>query len=160
MYNAAEIFQIGIEIEKNGKKFYKLAAEKTDDEDSRKLFLELADWEQGHVVLFENLKSDLAKQEGNTNMLDPDEEVERYLKASADTHVFNINADMDSLVNSCNTPQDILNLALRFEKDSVVVYTAMKDRVVESMGKEKVNKLINEEMLHVAFITKQLEILG
>ena len=44
-----------------------------------------------------------------------------------------------------------------FEKDSVVLYTAMKDLVPENLGKETIDKLIKEEMSHISLIQDWME---
>ena len=52
-HNIDEVFQIGIEIEKNGKKFYTQAALKTEEADLKRFFNDLAGWESKHISLFE-----------------------------------------------------------------------------------------------------------
>ena len=54
-FSAGEVFEIGIEIEKNGKAFYEEAAANTADQTIREFFTELASWEDGHIKLFENM---------------------------------------------------------------------------------------------------------
>ncbi len=159
IYNAEEIFDIGIEIEKSGKKFYTAAASLAEDEDLKKFFKELADWEDTHVELFVKLKADIAKDttatmegEGYTD------EAERYLKAAADSHIFKRNLDIPAMVKGCESPLDVLKLALQFEKDSVVLYNTMMDMVPEDLGQTHITALINEELKHVAIIQEQIAI--
>ena len=59
IYNAEEIYQMGIEIEKNGLAFYAAAAKSVKNADVKKLCEELGQWEGKHVVLFEALKAKL-----------------------------------------------------------------------------------------------------
>lgn len=155
-YNAQEVYEIGIEIEKNGRRFYLSAAEKAEEEELKKFFTGLADWEQHHIELFEQLKSHLAQSD---DRYDPDEDAHKYMKATADSHVFLAGADVDKLMEGCNNAEDALALALRFEKDSVVLYSSMKGLVREDLGRESIDKLINEEIIHVSYITAKLETL-
>ncbi len=155
-YNAHEIYEIGIEIEKNGKRFYLSAAEKTDDDELRKFFTGLAEWEQHHIELFEQLKNDVSQPE---DRFDPDEDAHKYMKATADSHVFLAGANIDKMVEDCRDAEEALALALRFEKDSVVLYSSMKGLVREDLGRESIDKLINEEIIHVSYITAKLETL-
>ncbi|MBD3420448.1 MAG: rubrerythrin [Chitinivibrionales bacterium] len=159
-YNAHEIYQIGIGIEENGKKFYDTACLLSDDEDAQKLFSELAAWENTHITLFTELQNALAEHDGKTELFDPDQETLKYLKAAADSHVFVQSIDVEKLVRDCDNPIDILKLALRFEKDSVVVYSTMKDIVPETMGKSRIDRLIREEIMHVSFITDKVKTLS
>lgn len=60
-FNANEIFQIGVQIETNGKLFYETAAKQSQEEAAKKLFIELAFWENQHIDLFETLRLQLLK---------------------------------------------------------------------------------------------------
>jgi len=159
VYNAEEIYQIGIEIEKNGKAFYQAATEKVDDSDAKKLLSDLSKWEDNHISIFEKLQASLPEDATSAGSFDPDEESVRYLKAVADSHIFLQGKDAGELIETCKNVIEILKMALQFEKDSVVLYTSMRDMVPEHLGKDTVNRLANEEVTHVAFIQKQLSIL-
>ncbi|MBD3391688.1 MAG: hypothetical protein GF418_06480 [Chitinivibrionales bacterium] len=160
MYNAEEIYQIGVEIEKNGESFYRAAVESTDSPDAKDLFEGLADWERGHIALFEELKAGLPPDVKTDDMPDPDEEKARYLKAAADSHVFVQNKDINELVADCEDAVAILKLAMGFEKDSVVVYTSMKDMVPKNYGRDTIDRLIAEEIQHVAMLQQKIEALS
>lgn len=157
MFNANEVYQMGVEIEKNGRAFYEAAAERAEDPAIEKLFKELSAWEDGHVMLFENLKNDLPPDAGGFDVADPDGEMGRYLKANADSHVFVVNKDMSALVQSCGSPQETLELAIRFEKDSVALYSSMKNVVPADLGREKIERLIQEELSHVSYLQAQID---
>ena len=43
-----------------------------------------------------------------------------------------------------------------FEKDSVVLYSAMRSMVPEDLGQNHVEKLINEELQHISMLTEKL----
>ena len=58
-FNADEIFEIAIQIEKNGEKFYRKAAEAVSDEDARQTFIELADMEVAHIKTFADMRTGL-----------------------------------------------------------------------------------------------------
>ena len=58
-FNAREIFDIGVQIEANGKAFYEAAAKKTAETATREFFLELAAWEGTHITLFSELRAEL-----------------------------------------------------------------------------------------------------
>jgi rubrerythrin len=154
---ADEVFGIGIEIEKNGKAFYAAAAQKAAGAPIKRLLDELAAWESKHVEIFSGLRAALPPQAKNENLYDPNDEIALYLKASADTHVFIRNSNMEALAALCKTPADILNLALSFEKDSVVFYSSVREAVAEGAGKSEVEQLIHEELMHVGFLTRELQ---
>jgi rubrerythrin len=156
VYNTREIFEIGVQIEKNGRAFYAAAAEKSDDQDTKQFLLSLSEWESEHVAIFTDLLRQIDSESTIEQEKDLDDQFHQYLKAAADSHIFVRVEDSTTLLAKSASPLDILTHALQFEKDSVVLYTAMKELVPQSMGKEKVNALIYEEMRHVALIGDQI----
>ena len=65
--------------------------------------------------------------------------------------------DIPGLVSTLKTSQEVLDLAITFEKDSVVFYSTMKKAVPESFGKDQIDALINEEIKHIALLTQKKE---
>mgnify|MGYP006289785437 FL=1 len=65
---ALSVFSIGIKMEKESVDFYKEAAEKTDNEEAKKLYNILIDWEYQHLRDFEKqydmLKEDWWNEQG------------------------------------------------------------------------------------------------
>ena len=160
VFNADEVFKIGVEIERNGRAFYQAAANTTEDADLKKLFEELSDWEARHVELFEGLRSSISGKIGAEIPFDPDNMVHLYLKAVADNSVFVQNSDTAELVAELKTLVNILKKALEFEKESVVFYSSMKEIVSEALGKEEIDKLIHEELNHIGQLTKEVRALS
>jgi len=156
VYNASEIYAIGIEIEKNGRAFYLACAQTSDDRQVKKLCEELAGWEGQHVALFEALKASLPVDADLQAIFDPEEEYVLYLKAVADSHIFLINRDASELVRKAAIPKDLLRMALTFEKDSIVLYTAMLKMVPDALGKNDITQIIDEEIRHVTIIGQLL----
>ena len=156
IYNASEIFQMGIEIEKNGRAFYSACAQSAAAPEVRKLCGELSQWEGAHVAIFEQLKKDLPQSAYGESVFDPDNELSLYLKAAADSHIFVVNKDMASFAASLTAADDILGKALYFEKDSVVLYASMLRMVPEHLGKKTVEKILDEELKHISIITRQM----
>ncbi|MDY0091721.1 MAG: ferritin family protein [Candidatus Vecturithrix sp.] len=158
-FNAELIFEIGVQIERNGKTFYLEAAKKASDEASKTLFTELADWESAHIALFQQLKAELPDMTGEDNLFDPENELVSYLQAAADSHVFENSADIAYLVAQCHSSADVIDLAITFEKDSVVYYTTMKKVVPEYLGQARIDRLIDEELKHIAILNTKKKLL-
>ena len=157
LFTADEIFEMGVRIETNGKAFYEEAARKSAETAVREFFRELAAWEDQHIELFERLRAALPADARQGSLFDPGSELGDYLAASADSHVFVRNADVGALVAACPTPVAIIDLALTFEKDSVVYYTTMKKVVPVNQGRDAVERLIDEEIAHIALLAKRRE---
>jgi rubrerythrin len=158
-FNAESIFEIGVQIEKNGRAFYLEAAEKVSDDAIKSLLTELADWEKEHIKLFDQLKAELPDTMREDNLFDPENEFYTYLQAAANSHVFVGSIDVSQLVAQCKSPAEIFDLALRFEKDSVVYYTTMKRMVADHLGREKITRLIDEELKHIDILNKKIRVM-
>lgn len=155
-FNADEIFEIAEQIERNGMEFYRRAAEVSSDAEARKLMLELADWEGTHVKVFADLRKDLSLHEKEPVFFDPNNEAVMYLRAIAGEHVFSPKADSRKFLSGKESLEQILSKAICFEKDSIAFYVGMRDLVSKELGKEKVDKIIEEEKRHVVMLNKQI----
>jgi rubrerythrin len=159
-FNADEIFQLGVQIETNGKKFYETVAKNTSDPSVQKLFSELSRWESEHQELFEKLRKALSDSAKRETLFDPEGEMSVYMRAMAESHVFIKNKDISGLAFKCRTPIEALDLAITFEKDSVVFFTTMKKVVPEHLGKDKIDLLIDEEIKHISILIQKRRELG
>ncbi len=151
-FNADEVFQIGLRIEANGKEFYAAVAQNSPDPKIQKLFSDLAKWESEHVHVFNRLREALPDSAKRESSFDPNQELLLYLQATADSHVFLRNKDIQELASQCKTPLEALELAIAFEKDSVVFYTTMKKVTPEEFGKKEIDRLIGEEIAHISLL--------
>src|SRR4030043_817136 len=160
-FNADEIFQVGVQIETNGKNFYETVAKNTSDPSAQNPFSDLARWESEHIELFKKLRQGLPDSAKRGDLFDPNQELHLYVKATADSHVFMRNKNIPELASKCKTPIEALDLAVNFEKDSVVFYTTMKKFVPEIIRQPGIDALIDEEIGHIFILTqkkKELEI--
>jgi len=151
-YNADEVFEMAIQIEKNGEKFYAKAAEISSEPKAKEMLLRLKDMEVSHQIIFSKLKEKLSDDAVEPIVFDPHGELVKYLQAVADSHVFNVSQDPLKLLNENSTAKEIMDLAIRFEKDTIVYFLGMQDLVPEKLGKDSVGRLVEEERGHILFI--------
>ena len=149
-FNADEIFEIAEQIERNGAKFYRASAENIIDANKKKLLIDLAEMEDEHENTFKKMREELTSDEKVIMTFDPDGEAEKYLRALADTRVF-----YDKKIDT-NSLEKILKTAITAEKDSIVFYLGMKEVVPANLGKQKLDKIIKEEMNHISLLSKEL----
>ena len=149
-FNADEIFEMAEQIERNGAKYYREAAEAVSNEDDKKFLVELAEMEDDHEVTFGDLRKGLSDDEKESVTFDPEGEASQYLKALADTRVF------FEKVMDISSMEGILKGAITAEKDSIVFYLGMKDMVSSTRGKEKIDAIIKEEMKHIKLLSNRL----
>jgi rubrerythrin len=149
-FNADEVFEIAVQIERNGAKFYRNCAENVTDASKKQLLIDLAEMEDEHEETFKSLRKELSLDEKVQTTFDPDGDSERYLRALADTRVFyEKNVDTTSI-------KEILKAAITAEKDSIVFYLGMKGVVPAHLGKSKLDDIIKEEMGHISLLSKEL----
>lgn len=149
-FTANDVFEMAEELERNGAKFYRTAAENVSDPRSKKLLIELAEMEDEHEKTFASLRADLTEAEKTTTVFDPEDESALYLRALADTRVFfKKKIDISSM-------EEILKAAIVAEKDSIVFYLGLKDFVPDQLGKNRLDTIIKEEMGHIRILSKEL----
>jgi rubrerythrin len=149
-FNANEILQMAEQIEKNGADFYRKSSEKIQDPEGKKLLLNLAEMEDQHEQTFAALRSKLSAEEKVQTVFDPEGETVRYLKALADSKVF-----FEKTIDTDNM-EGILKEAITAEKDSILFYLGIKDLVPESLGQNRIDEIIKEEMAHIHLLTQEM----
>jgi len=158
-FNADEIFQMAEQIERNGMSFYGQAAQKGKESRTSQLLLRLAYMEAEHERIFARLRADLTEKERKKTVADPDDQASAYLRAWADSHVFDVRTNPAERLTGKEKVEDILQIAIGLEKDSIVFYLGMKDAVPERLGRGKIDEIIKEEMRHITSLSRELETL-
>lgn len=149
-FNGMDVITFAVEIEKNGRNFYGAVAEKIQDAEVKETFLMLKGQEEQHIKDFEQLLTKTTDQQAQETY---DGEYLEYVKALVDNHVFNPDADINALADQVKTKAEGINLALRFEKDSIIFFTELKN-IVAPHSKEIVEELINQEREHIRVLSK------
>lgn len=149
-FNANDIFEIAKQIEINGAKFYREAANRVDDDTHKQFLTSLAEMEDSHELIFTEMQNALGSAETAETTFDPEDENALYLKALADTRVFFEKEQPEE------TMKGILTSAIAAEKDSIAFYLGMKELVGASAGKGKVDEIIKEEMSHIKMLAAKL----
>ena len=155
-FNADEVYDIAEEIERSGLKFYRACVQRVADAGAKKVLQDLAEMETQHLKTFQELHARLDAKAKEEMTFDPDGEGGAYLKATADSHIFKAYVDPSGLLKNESDPREIFELALRFEKDSVVFFLGASDMVPERLGKDDVMKLAKQEQQHIVVIQRAL----
>lgn len=158
-FNADEIYEMAEQIERNGAKFYKEAADKCSDAEVKKMLLDFSAMEEGHVAIFQKMRQELGEDEKAESTYDPDNQAMMYLKTMADSRGTEGKAGRNQKLSGDETMEEIIKIALKAEKESVVFYVGLKDLVSEKAGKDKVDAVIHEELLHIAMLNQKLSAL-
>lgn len=142
-----DLLKFAVRIEENGSRFYKSVAEITVP-DNKLLFLDLADEELRHGIIFQEFL-DQSKVQSQDYMFD--DEYYDYLRLFVDKELFGDKPETVS--DALKSFDQAVDFAIRKELDSVVFYTNLKKFVGKS-DYEKVDKIIREEEKHYARLSK------
>jgi len=155
-FNANEILQMAIDIEENGLVFYEQAQERLDDPEVKEIFRFLAEEEKVHKKEFESLKATLPESAKAETVWDPNNEMAQYLDMMADMHVFKNAGVSGKYFDYVKRAEDALNMAIQFEKDSIIFYLSLEEAVEDSEARRKVTELINQERQHIKTLVMKL----
>ena len=153
VFNVREILEIAVRIEVNGARFYRKAAEMIDVPTSKELLLSLAEMEDEHEKIFRYFIQELEKEGGGGDFVDPDGDAAKYLGAVAGGYVFPVGEDPSDKLTGTETLPEIIDVALGLEKDSVVYYLGVKEIVPPALGRERIDRIITEEMRHITILS-------
>ena len=153
-YSAAEVLEMAVQTEKGGKLFYETVAAQSKDENLKGLFSYLADEENKHIRVFEDIAKtiEVPADEMPANW----EEVSLYLKAVTDSRYFLGTDKALSLAKDAKSASQAVKLALAFEKETLVFYLEAAD-MVPAASRPAVEALIREERAHVRKLTGFLQ---
>lgn len=159
-FNPIEVLELACHVERYGERFYRLAAERVDDDDARKLLLDLADYEVRHEEVFTAMKQELAGRSAQDLEAevarDPDGTVGRYLQAMANGLVFEVDGEPGDRLRGDESLEELLRLALQMEQTSIAFYSGIQRAIPASWGPERLDAIIDEERSHVVYISGEL----
>ena len=151
--NALEIFDIAEQIEQNGARFYKRAAEIFEESVICRIFLRLADWELKHKRIFAGMKKQYWEFNPDTRVSGSEQTLPEA-KVMAGLAVFGIRPNPSDELSGKEEVSDVLRRAIEKEKDSIVFYSGLKDFVSAEQAKTKIDEIIAEELRHIRILNK------
>ncbi len=154
-FNATEILDIAIRIERNGAAFYRKAAEARQSNEDRSFLLDLAAMEEDHERIFAGIRENLPNKPDNT-FAPPDEESGLYLEAMADYHGGEGNLPAADQLTGNETLVEIIRIAIDLEQKSILYYDGLRPMVPPDLGRDRVDQVIAEERRHVAVLQREL----
>jgi rubrerythrin len=152
---AKEIFDIAIQIERDGKLFYQRAAELFDGE-VKETLLGLAEMEENHETFFVKLKELLSEPDSEQMRFDAKRESGSFLTALARTKIFDLDRSAEQTWPANSSIDDIFRMAIHSEKESIVYYVGLKEVVPDEITKLKIKEILKEEMKHITLLTETL----
>jgi len=145
LMNVSEVLEFAVYIEQNGYQFYVESLKKFPEPNIVELFQYLADEEFKHEQLFKKMLAEAGKFTPTETY---DGEYQAYMREFCKSHSL---ADRDASkakIKAVSSLEGALEMAVAFEKDSIVFFTQLKD-LVGGEQRSPVDRIIHEEMLHL-----------
>lgn len=157
LFSDLEGLRIGIAIEEYGRNFYQQAYELAQKQEQKKLFLMLKGEEVLHLETFTKLYEELkTKKEAGSDEYLFDVEASRYLTVLAEGHIFPIGKQAEVTLSKAITVEEILNMAIQAEKDSILFYDELAKQSKFDVAKQVFLRLKEEEQGHVVKLRNYL----
>jgi rubrerythrin len=146
MFSLHEIYDLGIRIEKNGELFYRKAIKRFSDERLKSLLARLVDDEVKHQEFFARKKEDLKDKPEDPEM---EETASAIFQDILGDQTFSLKETNPSDLKS---EEELLNLAIEFEKDTVIFYEMLTPLVTGSQTLNGLEEIVQEEKRHIEML--------
>jgi hypothetical protein len=93
-------------------------------------------------------------EDGVESPFDSDGLALSYLRSMVDGEVFLNLRPTAELLTGTESPDEIRRLAIDFEKNTVVYFASLANAMNSEKDKEIIQKLVSEEIQHIAILTK------
>jgi len=150
LFEVKEVLDFAVYIEQNGYEFYAEASKKFSDPKIVDLFKYLAQEETKHEKLFKDMAKSADTFEAEESYQG---EFSAYMKEFCASHSLANRATIKSRLETLKTFEEVLDMALSFEKDSVVFFSELKDMTSFDRAKA-IEKVIKEELTHIRKLLK------
>ncbi|MBU4267738.1 MAG: ferritin family protein [Acidobacteria bacterium] len=144
LLSVQEILEFAVYIEERGYEFYIGAIKKFREARITKLFQYLADEEFKHEKVFKKL----LKLSGEIKGGKRDPEYQAYMHEFCKTHSLGDREAVNAKLAKLSSLEEILDLAMDFEKDSVIFFSQLKEMYAKG-NTAAIDKIIHEEMGHL-----------
>jgi rubrerythrin len=143
MFTLAEVYDLGIRIEKNGEKFYRDALKQAWSKPIADMLKQLAEEEVKHVEFFAK-RMDAVKQKRENPFLD--EMGTEMLKDILGSQTFSLK---EADVSKLRSVEELVAVAIEFEKDTILFYEMIGSFMTDEEARRELKEIIEEEERHV-----------
>jgi rubrerythrin len=144
LLDVKEILGFAVYIEERGYEFYVEAMKKFHEPHATELFQYLADEEFKHEKIFKKMMA--AGTEAGKG--EPDAEYQAYMREFVKAHQLGDKEAVNAKLARLSTLEQVLDLAMAFEKDSIVFFSELKSAYARG-GDGALDRVIHEEMGHL-----------
>ena len=143
MFSTIEIIDLAIKLEKNGEAVYRGAIEKVASSEFAPLLEWIADEEVKHADWFAQLKLNLEIKNENPFVAEMSRELFNEMLGDKNFSL----KDID--FSSIEGIDDLIEIFVEFEKDSIIFYEILKPFVEDPAARDYLEKIVDEEKRHI-----------
>ena len=146
LFQAADIVELAMQVEKSGETFYRAVAGKVQSTASRELFKYLAGQEVIHYQVFSKLSQTV---QDNPFMTDEEWALYMdYLNGTVQSAFFEGPDKALALAETVTDERQAINMAIGFEKETLLFFYDLRDRIPDK-DRPFVEKIVDEEKSHI-----------
>jgi rubrerythrin len=149
VFTAHEIFDLAIQVEENGERFYGLALSKSHREPLRELLKWLAAEEVKHKETFRLLQESLSDEDNGPVPAEHGMD----LRAAMGRHAFSLD---EAEISSMEDEQELLQTAIEFESDSILFYEFIASLITGARALAAIQAIRAQEMDHKRLLMERV----
>ncbi len=151
MFTASEIFDLAIQVEINGERFYRYALSKVEGVALKKVLGWLADQELQHKSAFKAIQEKITR---STAAPPPIASLSRQaVRAAMGRHAFSLD---ELQIGSINTEKEILLAAVLFEEDAILFFEFIASFVSDPDALSTLEEIRKEELHHKLLLIEKM----
>lgn len=151
MFSVTEIFDMAIQLEENGERFYRQAISQVADDHLKELLNWLADQEMRHRELFVEMKASFQHKPEERWA---EEASGAILQSAMGEHGFSLDEVDFSAIPDERT---LLRVAIGFEQDGIMFYELIGSFVTDVPTRLQLDRIIQEERGHIRLFEERLK---
>ncbi|NLO92353.1 MAG: hypothetical protein GX410_10245 [Elusimicrobia bacterium] len=166
----AYVLEMAVLIEQRREELYRKAAELASSKEHQSLFTGLADKKNQHIRLFSELLGKLSTKESLDAGRISDEDFLSYVRNELLLHRDSpeltmaeaflsrslLDSATDALLSENPTLLELARQAIRAEKDAIVFYISLRQKMADPDEIKRIDEVIAEEMRHIRLLIKVL----
>lgn len=152
MFTASDVFDLAIQVEVNGEKFYRFALSRSIGKRLRSLLGRLAEQEVEHGETFQEMKKRICGSSAETceQVFDLNASL---LRSAMGSHAFSLE---ELKVYTIREEKKLLELAIEFEKDTILFYEFIGSLISDPKALLAIEEIRRQEMDHKQLLTESL----
>lgn len=151
MFTPLELFDLALQVEDNGERFYRYALGKVKSDSLRNLLSWLADQEALHKISFKETRERIAG-EGKPVQSFPSL-TQQVLRSAMGRHAFSLD---ELQIDSLQDEQQILQAALDFEEDTMLFFDFISPFITDPGASAILEEIKTEESNHRQLLTAKI----